>query len=202
MKVRSVTPMRMAKIGYIVMSVVLLLLGIVFIIWPNISMHLIGKLLGMSMILFGCVKLIGYFSKDLFRLAFQYDLQFGILVLVLGFIVFLKPAEVINLFFVAVGIAVLADSLFKIQIAMDSKNFGIRNWWGILILAILAGVIALVLVFKPSESAKVLTSLLGVTLVTEGTLNLFVAITTVKIVKHQYPDSIEIDYFETEDDNR
>lgn len=201
MKVRSVIPMRIAKTGYIIMSVAFLLLGILFIALPDISMQLIGRLLGVSLILLGCVKLEGYFSKDLFRLAFQYDLQFGILAFVLGIIVLLRPSEVINLLFIALGIALFADSLFKIQIALDSRKFGIGKWWGIMALAILSGIIALILVFKPSESARVLTVLLGATLIAEGFLNLFIAITTIKIVKHQYPDFIE-DNFETEDDYR
>jgi len=88
MKVRSVIPMRIAKTGYIVISVVLLSLGILFIILPDISMRTIGKMLGAVMVLFGCIKLTGYFSKDLFRLAFQYDLQFGILVWLWGLLFF------------------------------------------------------------------------------------------------------------------
>jgi len=134
-------------------------------------------------------------------LAFQFDLQFGILILVIGLVVLLKPADAINLLFIAMGITLLADSLFKIQIAFDSRKFGIGNWWGILALAILSGIAAAVLIFKPSESAKVLVILLGIALIVEGILNLFVAITTVKIIKHQYPDFIEEDYFEMEDEN-
>jgi len=202
MKVRSVTPMRIAKIGYIVMSAVLFSFGILFMVLPDISIQVIGKMLGIVLILFGCVKLVGYFSKDLFRLAFQYDLQFGILALVIGLIVLLKPSDMVNLLFMAMGIALLADSLFKIQIAIDAKTFGIGKWWGILVLAILTGIAAVILIFKPSESARALTVLLGATLITEGILSLFVAITTVKIVKHQYPDCIEDDYFETEDEDK
>lgn len=202
MKVRSVIPMRIAKIGYIVVSLILVLLGVLIISLPDISMLAIGRILGAVMIFFGCIKLVGYFSKDLFRLAFQYDLQFGIIALVLGIIVLLKPADAINLLFMAMGIVLLADSLFKIQIALDSKKFGIGKWWGILALAIVTGIVALILVFKPSESARIMTILLGATLVAEGCLNLFVAITTVKIIKHQYPDFIEIDSFETEDEDK
>lgn len=200
MKVRSVLPMRIAKIGYIVISVVLFSLGILFITLPNVSMQLIGKVIGTAMIIFGCIKLIGYFSKDLFRLAFQYDLQFGILIFVIGLVVLLKPSDVINLLFMAMGIALLADSLFKIQIAFDSRSFGIKNWWGTLALAIISGIIAMVLVFKPSESVRILTVLLGIALIAEGILNLFVAVTTVKIIKHQHPDFIEEDYIEMEDE--
>mgnify|MGYP000447865597 FL=1 len=201
MKVRSVTPMWIAKIGYIVMSAVIFSLGILFIALPDISMQTIVKALGTTMIFFGCVKLIGYFSKDLFRLAFQYDLQFGVLVFVLGFVILFKTCNAINLLFTVIGISVLADSLFKLQIAFDSRRFGIKKWWGILALGILTGIIALVLVFMPFKNIKALSILLGVTLITEGILNLFVAITTVKIVKHQYPDFIDVDFFEKEDEN-
>lgn len=191
MKVRSVIPMRIAKVGYIVISVAMLASGILFLTQPDISMKIIGRMLGISMMLFGGIKLVGYFSKDLFRLAFQYDLQFGILALVLGLIILLKPYDVINLLFVAMGIVLFAESLFKIQIAIESKKFGIKKWWGILLLAVITGVTALILVFKPSESTRMLIILLGVTLITEGFLNMVVTITTVKIVKHQYPDYIE-----------
>jgi len=194
--------MRIAKTGYIVISIAYLVLGILLIAKPDISMQIIGRILGTAMILSGCIKLVGYFSKDLFRLAFQFDLQFGILAIVLGLIVLLKPSDVLNLIFMSIGLVILADSLFKIRIAFDSRRFGIGNWWGILILAVLAGIIAVILIFKPSESAMILTVLLGSTLAAEGILNLFVAVTTVKIINHQYPDSIETDFYETEDDKK
>ncbi len=191
MKMRSTAPMKAAKIGYIVMSMVFCALGVLFIVRPGTSARLVGGLLGVSMIVFGCVKLVGYFSRDLFRLAFQYDLEFGILLIVLGLIVLVKSANVMNFIAVALGIAILTDGLFKVQMAMDSRSFGIGAWWMILCLAVLTGLAGLLLVFRPVESALVLTVLLGVSLLAEGILNLCVAVSTVKIVKHQRPDVIE-----------
>lgn len=196
MKMRSVTPMRIAKTGYIVMSIVFCIVGILFIARPQLSVKVIGRGLGIAMILFGCIKLVGYFSRDLFRLAFQYDLEFGILLIVLGVIVFIRSPNVMNFIFIALGIAILADGLFKVQIAMDSKRFGIAAWWLILLLAVLTGFVGLLLVFRPVESAHVLTMLLGVSLLAEGILNLCVVVSTVKIVKHQCPDVIESEYRE------
>jgi len=77
--------------------------------------------------LFGCIKLTGYFSKDLFRLAFQYDLQFGILVLVVGLIVLLKPSDAISLLFAAMGIALLADSLSKFRLHLIPESSALKN---------------------------------------------------------------------------
>lgn len=196
MKMRSVTPMRIAKTGYIIMSTVFCIAGILFIARPELSVKVIGRGLGIAMILFGCIKLVGYFSRDLFRLAFQYDLEFGILLIALGAIVFIRSPNVMNFIFIALGIAILADGLFKVQIAMDSKRFGIAAWWLILLLAALTGFVGLLLVFRPVESAQVLTMLLGVSLLAEGILNLCVVVSTVKIVKHQQPDVIECEFRE------
>ena len=193
MKMRSVTPMRIAKIGYIVMSVLFCAAGILFIALPEISTEIIGVCIGIAMIIFGIVKLIGYFSKDLYRLAFQYDLEFGILMIVLGVIVLFNPKNLMVFICVALGISILLDGLFKIRIALDSKQFGIKSWWLILSLAIVTGVIGVFLIFDSATGSRIMSVLLGLTLLSEGILNLYTVISTVLIVKNQAPDVIEIE---------
>lgn len=196
MKMRSIMPMKIAKSGYVIMSLAFCLIGILFMTRPQASAILIGRALGIAMIVFGIIKLIGYFSKDLFRLAFQYDLEIGILLLLLGVIAVTETIDVMNFIFIAVGVAILVDALFKARIAFDSKAFGISTWWTILTLAIATGLIGLALVFRPWESASLLTVLLGVALFAEGILNLCVSVCTVKIIKNQYPDVIDTSYKE------
>ena len=197
MKMRSVTPMRIAKIGYIVMSVMFCIAGALFIALPDISITMIGISMGIAMIVFGIVKLVGYFSRDLFRLAFQFDLELGILLLVLGLIVLIRPDDLMSFICIALGISILTDGLFKVQIALDSKRFGIKSWWVILALAVVTGTIGVFLIFLSAKSAQFLTVLLGVSILAEGILNLYTVISTVLIIKHQQPDVIEIEYSET-----
>ena len=199
MKKRCTAPMWVAKAGYIVMSLVFCGAGALFIAEPELSAVVISRALGAAMIVFGIVKLVGYFSRDLFRLAFQYDLGFGLLLIALGILVLAKPAGVLDFIFIALGIAILTDGLFKVQIAMDAKRFGIPTWWLTLLLAIVTGVVGLALVSRPWDSARLLTVLLGAALLAEGILNLCVAVSTVKIVGHQRPDVIEVTSFEVED---
>ena len=202
MKMRSVTPMRIAKIGYIVMSVLFCAAGILFIAMPEISTEIIGVCIGIAMIIFGIVKLIGYFSKDLYRLAFQFDLEFGILIIILGVIVLFNPKNLMILICVALGISILLDGLFKIRIAMDSKQFGIKSWWLILSLAIVTGVIGVFLIFDSATGSEIMSVLLGLTLLSEGILNLYTVISTVLIVKNQAPDVIEVEAFEIDGKER
>lgn len=68
----------------------------------------------------------------------------------------------------ALGIFVLADGLFKVQITVDAKPFGIRQWWLILAVALVTAAAGIVLVVRPGESARTLMILMGVSLLAEG----------------------------------
>lgn len=197
---RSVAPMRTAKIGYIVISILFGLLGILLIAVPTFSIAAIGILCGVILIVFGIVRLVGYFSKDLYRLAFQYDFAFGILLIALGAIMLWHPGSLMNFICITLGVSFLADGLFKIQIAIDSKRFGIREWWLILVLAILTVLFGGILIARPSESSRILTVLIGISMLCESILNIGTMITTVKIIKHQQPDVIKVEYYEERED--
>lgn len=193
---RDVAPMKTAKIGYIVMSVLFCVLGVVLFVSPAVSVVWIGRLLGIGMMIFGVVKLVGYFSRDLFRLAFQYDLAFGALLIALGLVTLLHPNSAMSFLCIMFGIPVLADGLFKIQMAIDSHRFGVRSWWVVLLLAVLTCVIGVLLVLRPSDGAQVLTMMMGISLFLDGVLNLSVAICLVKIVRNQQPDIIDSEGYE------
>ncbi|HBH95772.1 MAG TPA: hypothetical protein DDX91_08460 [Ruminococcaceae bacterium] len=188
---RSVTPMRAAKAGYITISAVYCILGLTLIIHPSFSAQVVAILCGAALIIFGIVKIAGYFSKDLFRLAYQFDLATGILLILLGIVVMIKPDDFLNLLCVVLGITVLIEGLFKVQVAMDSKSFGIKRWWLIMAAAVLSGIHGLLLVFRPDTGMSFLLVLLGLSLLCSGVLNLITVLTAVKIVNNQQPDSKE-----------
>ena len=71
--------LKLAKNGYIVMSILFMILGICLIIWPDCSMAVFCTAVGIMLIAYGCIKIIGYFSRDFYCLAFQFDLAFGVL---------------------------------------------------------------------------------------------------------------------------
>ena len=115
MKLRSTKPLRAAKGLYIVLSAALCLMGLLLIIVPGFSAQLVGILCGVLLVAFGIVRLAGYFSKDLYRLAFQYDLTSGILLILLGIIMLCNPSSLMTVVCVVLGFFILTDGLFKIQ---------------------------------------------------------------------------------------
>ena len=192
---RSTKIIRAAKIGYIILSAIFCALGVLLMTDPGLSVALIGDIVGIVLVAFGIIKLVGYISKDLYRLAFQFDLAFGILLIALGLVLLIKPESTMNILCVILGIEIIADGLFKVQTSLDARRFGLNTWWLILSLAIIAGAIGAVLIFYPSESVRALTWVLGLSLLVEGVLNLCVAICAIKIIEHQRPDTIEVEMY-------
>ena len=193
---RSTTPMRVAKFGYVVISLLFCALGILMIVMPTVSPETFGIALGYAMVIFGAVKLVGYFSHDLFRLAFQYDLASGLLMLLLGCVLLISPDRMLNILCTVFGILILSDSLLKIQISVDARRFGLKRWWLILAVATVSAVFGAILIFRPAESIRIMTVLLGISLFTDGVLNISTALCAVRIIRHQKPDCYETEFEE------
>lgn len=187
---------RKAKSAYIAMSVIMLILGLALVIWPEISLSVLCLTVGIVLLIFGVVKLIGYFSKDLYRLAFQFDLALGIFTLIFGIILIIHPANIVMLLPVIMGVLILLDGVFKIQTAMDARRFGMERWWAIMFLAVVTAIFGLLLVIRPFEGAVAVMVLLGITLMVDGIQNLCVVLYTVKISKQH---AMERDYYKWEE---
>lgn len=200
-QVRSVRSIQTAKTGYLIVSAALCVLGVLLMVFPGISARALCYILGGILTVYGIIKMVGYFSRDLYRLAFQYDLASGSLITALGVIMLLLPDGVISVTHTVIGILILADGLFKIQIAIDARRFGVGKWWLITIFAILTGIAGLLLILHPFAGAEAAVILLGAALLAEGILSFSVALCAVKIIRHQQPDVIEISYTENREDH-
>lgn len=181
------------KWAYIIISALMMALGMLLIVYPETSALSICYAVGILIIIFGIVKIMSYFSKDMFQLAFQFDFAFGILAIITGLILLLYSHGIISFFSIIIGGIIFVDGVFKLQTSYEAKEFGLNYWWFILCLAILSCIFGLFLIFY-SYREVALTVLIGWTLIVDGILNLWVAAYTVKEF-HSYDgiDDVVID---------
>ena len=178
------------KNSYSILTICLILVGAVLLIWPHMALGAICKMCGIFLIIFGLVKLTGYFSKDIFQLAFQYDLGLGIASIIFGLIMVIRSWATIQLFSICIGIFLLIDAALKMQTAFESKKFGFRNWWVTLLIAIIACILGILLFAMPFQTSGVITRLIGINLILDGALNLFVVQSTVRTIKREADEMI------------
>ena len=155
--------LKLVKNIYIVMSLLFCVLGIFLMARPKSSVKMLCVLMGIMLILYGAIKISGYFTRDAFCLAFQFDLAFGILLMAVGVILIARKNFAVDLIFSVFGILAL--------------------WWQILLIALVTGVIGVLVFIRPFEAAAMMMVLVGFSILLEGILNLWVGILTIKIIK-------------------
>lgn len=184
----SVRTIQTAKTGYVIMSVLLCALGVILMVCPEMSVYVVCRITGIVMCVYGAVKIIGYFSRDLYRLAFQFDLAYGLLIMVVGAAMLIFTNNITSIFGVVLGVIILTDALFKVQITIDSKKFGIKTWWLIAVFAVITAAAGVWLIAVSKNFDAFTMALAGAALVCEGILSFCVVILAVKIVHNQLPE--------------
>lgn len=167
---------RAARGGVMVLSAAFCGLGLFMIVRPALSVILIARAIGAMLIALGAMRLAGYFSRDLYQLAFQFDLAYGVLLVALGALVLLRPDVAATLLVVVMGVETVADGLFRLQTSLDARRFGLEKWWLILLLAVAAAALGGFMIFSPLASLTAINRLLGAAMLLEGALNLCVAL--------------------------
>ncbi len=175
--------LKVVKRIYSVMAVCLIVVGAMLLIKPDMSINIICKATGIVLIGYGIVKFAGYAAKDLFQLAFQFDLALGIVSIVFGIALVFKTQHVVEILSTCIGVFMLVDATLKIQTSIDSKRFGMERWWLILIAAIAVAAVGVLLIIKPFSTTSVIIRIIGLTFCLDGVMNLIVVQSTVKTIR-------------------
>lgn len=175
-----------AKIFNFVAAACICIAGVIILLTYNKNAESYLKWgLGALCIFLGGSKLLGYFSNDLYRLAFQFDLTFGIFITFVGILIFVAPdSEVMKILPHIFSIYVILDGSLKFQIAIDARRFGMSKWLIILFTSIiicLAGAAAEIGAYLPIGDPASPVTLLGVALIADGFENCFVTAYTVRV---------------------
>ena len=72
------------KWSYVVLSVMFLLLGIYLVVNPETSLIMICRILGAAMAVFGVMKIVLYFIREVEGVAIRFDFAVGLFCIILG----------------------------------------------------------------------------------------------------------------------
>ena len=161
------------QVGAVVVSACMLILGIVMLVWPDISAMTVCVILGILCAAAGVYKLVRYFRLGFAGVFFRFDLGAGILYILAGLLLLLHPQDAVTILPMAAGIYILFGSVFDIQIAVEMHRFGLRNWVASLVLGILDTILGFYLLFNPFSGAAALMMAIGICLIIGSVQNLY-----------------------------
>ena len=142
----------------IALSILMFVIGIIFIIEPEASFNTITYILAIVLIINGIYFL---FEKET-SIFFTGFITFGVVEILLGVVMFLNPDIVKTLFPIVIGIIMISKSAIDLRFSFLLNKNGYRNWLGLAICAVISIACGLIIIFYPSIGTIALTTYLGI----------------------------------------
>ena len=142
----------------IVISILMLLIGLTFIIFPEVSFKTITYILSFALIING----IYFIAQKELNLFFSNFLTLGIIELLLGVVLLLKPDLVKTLFPIVAGIIMVTKSTMDLRLSILLHNNNYSSWLSIFICSLISIVCGLIIIINPNLGTIALTTSLGI----------------------------------------
>ena len=95
-----------------------------------------------------------------------------------------SPKAVVSLLHMILGIAIVFDSILRLQLAVNLKRLQYEQWWMYLVFTLITASLGTLLVLNPFEGSIILTRYVGVSLAINGVVNLWGIIYISRIFKN------------------
>lgn len=187
--------LRKVKANVVVSSLLCVALGVVLVIWPGMSMQIVCTAVGVVLIITGVMKIAEYLMIKDGSLYAQTNLIFGIILIVIGVWITVKPDKVLAMIPIIIGIVITLHGIHKLQQAVELCKSQYDKWWVALILGLLTIGFGVLLICKPFAAVDTVVTFLGICLIYDGISNIWIVsrvYRSVKILK-QEAEAIDVE---------
>ena len=154
--------------NYIVDAILLIALGLVMLIWPQYSLQIIFKWVGIGLIVTGLIKGLIYFTKKEKKDRSLPDLPVGILQIAVGIFTAVKAEFLASHFPIVAAILLAYGAIVMIVRAVRIKDGDQRKFILSLVLGIVTLVLAAVVFAHPAMLANLMMQTAGIAMIVEG----------------------------------
>ena len=132
----------------VIESLAILILGILFIAWPDMMVKIISYVVGIFFIVKGAFQIINYFVEKGQNDFFNNGLLMGVVSALIGIAALVMGEDIANIFRIVVGIFIIYESLVRINTAIKLTAAGIGIWKYILLLSVIILVLGVFVTFN------------------------------------------------------
>lgn len=185
--------LKRVKADVILSALLCIALGIVIIAWPEQTIDIFCRTIAVGMGIMGVVYLVRYFTN---RLIHPFSGILGLVVLLVGVWIFLKPGSLFSLIPIVIGVILAIHGIQDIKLAIEAKRNQYEKWWTMLIIALVS------LIFGVVCIVKLATQLIGIALIYDGISDLWIVNRITHAVKaaKQEAEAVDVEYREVDDE--
>ena len=176
------------KTNIVISATLCILLGIVLVVWPDLSMQIVCTAIGAVLLIGGGVRLAVYFTAKDGSVYAQMNLIMGIILAVVGIWILLQPDKVLAIIPIIVGIVIALHGVNNLQQAVSLCKEKYDKWWVALILGLLTVGFGILLVCRPFEALDTAVMMIGFFLIYDGISDIWIVsriYRTAKVLKQE-----------------
>ena len=150
----------------IVDEFLLILLGLALLIWPNASLSLVFRVVGIVILIMGALRVAAY-VKNKYEVM-QKDLIFGILMLILGLVLIIAPQIFISIGPLCAAVLIGYGAIVSLVKGIKTVREGVKGGMAAVVISIIALILAIIVLFHPVGFAHILVRLIGIAMIIAG----------------------------------
>ena len=161
-------------------SIALIALGLLLIFYSDVTIISISYVIGGILIAIGVIALLKYISNINKDRKNEIDIVYGIGTIILGIIVISNPKAIASIIPFVLGVLIVINSTAKIDYSFKLKKNNNNLWVSTLVVALIALICGVLLIFNPFAGAEFITKIIGIILVIYAILDI---VSTIRISK-------------------
>ncbi len=162
------------KTNIMISALLCVVLGIVLVVWPDLSMKIVCIAVGAALLIGGGVRLAVFFAQRNGSMYAQMNLIMGIVLAVVGVWILMKPDKVLAIIPIIVGIVIVLHGVNDLQQAVTLYKGQYDKWWVALILGLLTAGFGILLICKPFAALDTVVMLIGTFLIYDGLSDIWI----------------------------
>ena len=186
------------RADYLFSSILTILLGVLFIIWRDGVLDLIGTILAIGLIVIGVFNLGSYFLNIATN---GLSVIMGIVVLAVGIGFLIQPSVIVSLIPIVIGVLLAFHGIRGLKETLDAKNNGLHSWGFNMVLAIISVVFGIICIFDAFGVMEKAIIVVGIILVYNGVSNIWIALSATHAAKDYARRNATVDVDFVEDDH-
>lgn len=152
----------------IIASILLLLLGVAFIAWPDEAARVMARAIAISIVGFSVFELILFFLGKHKGFVDVSAIVTGVLLMALGVYLLVKPESLLNLFNIIFGVVILIIGVDHVFQAIFIIRHIRSLWWISLLVGILAIAMGVLTLVNPFSAIRTAMIIIGITMIVEA----------------------------------
>lgn len=156
----------------LITSLIFVMLGLFLFIRPDATITTISYIIGVLLLILGIISIVRYFRSDYGINALDFDLVYGVLVIIAGLYLIFNPTMLASIFPVILGIWIIINSVTKFQYALVLKRLNKNDWKYTLLISFLTFAWGIILLINPLESVLLITQVIGIFIIIYAVLDI------------------------------